>query len=195
MGQGGDCGASQEHFYLSECGTNSGWYLLFHKRTFGNALWSRLSMFLCVGDTGFNIVNGRHCEVIRIGFGYYAGQVRLLHADEDPDNFRSSSWLRLGLFRPVDKRARIRGPDEGSGTLSLPPLRGSLVKTTSVQIVTQSPDWKPTDTDGNITAVGAKRSVPVSSKRGRCTMTSRSGTHNTSSQCNMKRDDHIRKEL
>ena len=82
------------------------------------------------------------------------GQVRLLHAD----NFRSSSWLRIGLFRPVDKRARIRGPDEGSGTLSLPPLRGSLVKTTSVQIVTQSPDWKPTDTDGNITAVGAKRS-------------------------------------
>ena len=68
-------------------------------------------MLLCVGDTGFNIVNGRRCEVIRIGFGYFAGQVRL-YAHEDPDNFGSGSWSHLVRFRPKGKRARLRGPDE-----------------------------------------------------------------------------------
>ena len=45
-------------------------------------------LHLYVGDTGFNIVGGRHCEVIRIGFGYCVDQVRVLHDHEDPDNCR-----------------------------------------------------------------------------------------------------------
>ena len=40
-----------------------------------------------VGDTGFDTswsLHCRHCEVFRIGDRDYEGQVRVLHADEDP---------------------------------------------------------------------------------------------------------------
>ena len=112
---------------------------------------------MCVGDTGFNIVNGRHCEVIRICLGYYAGQVRLLHADEDPDNFRSGSWLPLGHFRPVGKRARLRGTDED-------PHWAQVLLRCHQDNIGSGYDTEPgldTETGGNIIAVGAKHSCCV----------------------------------
>ena len=60
-----------------------------------------------VGDTGFDNMSGRHCEVMRIGDRAYEGQVRILYAEEDPYLWASGTWIRLCHFRPDGKRARF----------------------------------------------------------------------------------------
>ena len=57
---------------------------------------------VAVGSTGF------HCEVIRIGDRDFEGQIRVCHADEDSDDWRSGTWIPSQYFRPDRKRARVR---------------------------------------------------------------------------------------
>ena len=50
---------------------------------------------VCAGDTGFDTRWERQCEVLRVGDRHYEGQVRVLHAGENPDDFRSGTWIPL----------------------------------------------------------------------------------------------------
>ena len=43
---------------------------------------------VCVGDTGFDTWWAQHCEVIRTSDRHDEGEIRVLYAHENPDNFR-----------------------------------------------------------------------------------------------------------
>ena len=62
---------------------------------------------VCVGDTGFDTWWSHHCEVIRIGDRHFEGEIRVLYAPENPDDFRSGRWIPTRCFRPDGKRARL----------------------------------------------------------------------------------------
>ena len=68
---------------------------------------------VAVGDTGFDSSSswcyGRceRCEIIRIGDRDYAGQIRVIYADENPSDWRSGSWIHRRFSRPDGKRARL----------------------------------------------------------------------------------------
>ena len=56
-----------------------------------------------VGDTGFDSLWNyctRRCEVIRNGDRDFAGQIRDLYAHENPNDWRSGSWIPRRFFRP-----------------------------------------------------------------------------------------------
>ena len=57
---------------------------------------------VCVGDTGFDALWGRHCEVIHIGDRN--GEIRVLYADEDPDDWRSGTNIQSLLQAPWQAR-------------------------------------------------------------------------------------------
>ena len=63
---------------------------------------------VCVGDTGFNTGWACQCEVLRVGDRQYEGQLRVLHAVENPDDFRSGHWIPVHCFRPDGKRTCVR---------------------------------------------------------------------------------------
>ena len=63
-----------------------------------------------VGDTGFDSLWNyctRRCEVIRSDDRDFAGQMRDLYAHENPNDWRSGSWIPRRFFRPDGKRARL----------------------------------------------------------------------------------------
>ena len=67
---------------------------------------------VCAGDTGFDTRWARRCEVLRVGDRHNEGEIRVLHAGESPDNFRSGTWIPIHCFRPDGKRVcvhRCRG--------------------------------------------------------------------------------------
>ena len=56
---------------------------------------------VAIGDTGFNIASISHtrrCEIIRIGDRDFTGQVRVLYAHENPDDWISGSWIPRRFF-------------------------------------------------------------------------------------------------
>ena len=55
---------------------------------------------VCAGDTGFDTRWERQCEVLRVGDRHYEGHLRVLHPSENPDDFRSSTWIPIRCFQP-----------------------------------------------------------------------------------------------
>jgi len=66
------------------------------------------SSAVCAGDTGFDTRWERQCEVLRVGDCHYEGQLRVLHAGENPDDFRSGRWIPTHCYRPDGKRVCVR---------------------------------------------------------------------------------------
>ena len=61
---------------------------------------------VCVGDTGFKIIYGLHCEVIRIGFRYYAVRSAYSTPTKTPKN-----WVGLVVTPlPIQARMQARPP-------------------------------------------------------------------------------------
>ena len=63
------------------------------------------------GDTGFESswswCISRRFKVIRIGDRDNAGRIRVIHANENPSDWKSGSWIHRRFFRPDGKRARL----------------------------------------------------------------------------------------
>ena len=49
----------------------------------------------------------RRCEVVRIGDRDYAGQIRVIQADENPSAWRSGSWVPRQCVKPNGKHVRL----------------------------------------------------------------------------------------
>ena len=49
----------------------------------------------------------RRCEVVRIGDHDYAGQIRVIQADENPSAWRSGIWNPRQCFKPDGKHVRL----------------------------------------------------------------------------------------
>ena len=64
----------------------------------------------CAGDTGFDTRWERQCEVLRVGDRHYEGQLRVLHAGENPVDFRSGTWTPIRCFKPDGKRVCVPPP-------------------------------------------------------------------------------------
>ena len=62
---------------------------------------------VCAGDRDFATRWARQCEVLRVGDRHYEGEIRVLHAGENPDDFRSGTWIPTHCFRPDGKRVCI----------------------------------------------------------------------------------------
>ena len=61
-------------------------------------------------DTGYNSSWSwctRRCKVIRIGGRDNAGDLRVTHADENPSDWRSDTWIHRQFFRPDWKHAHF----------------------------------------------------------------------------------------
>ena len=61
------------------------------------------------GDTGFDISSGRLCEVFRVGDRRYEGEMCVLHAGENPDDFTAAGGGKSTIPRPFGVVKR-RGP-------------------------------------------------------------------------------------
>ena len=59
---------------------------------------------VCAGDTGIDT----QWERQRVGDRHYEGQLHVLHAGEDPDDFRSGIWIPTHCFRHDGKRVCVR---------------------------------------------------------------------------------------
>ena len=63
-----------------------------------------------VSDTSFDLspsFSAHRCEAIRIGDRDFAGQIRVLYANENPNDWRSGRWIPRRFFMPDGKRARL----------------------------------------------------------------------------------------
>ena len=58
---------------------------------------------VCAGDTGFDTWWERQSEVLRVGDRHHEGEIRVLHAGENLDDFRSGRWIPTHCFRPDGK--------------------------------------------------------------------------------------------
>ena len=57
-----------------------------------------------VGDLSFDVSSRRHCEIIRLGFGLYEYQVRVLYPHEDSSDWTAGEWTFTHSVRPDAKR-------------------------------------------------------------------------------------------
>ena len=60
------------------------------------------------GDMGFDTRWEQQCEVLRVGDRHSEGQLRVLHSQENPDDFRSGVWIPIHYFQPNCKRMCAR---------------------------------------------------------------------------------------
>ena len=62
---------------------------------------------VCVGYTGFETKWARQFEVVRVGNRHYEGEIRVLHAGENRDDFRSGTRIPIHCFRPDGQRVYV----------------------------------------------------------------------------------------
>ena len=57
-----------------------------------------------VGDMGYDVSSRRHCEIIRLGYGMYKYQIRVLYPHEDRSGWAAGERIFARCFRPDARR-------------------------------------------------------------------------------------------